>query len=132
MIQSYKDLKVYQLSFAAAMEVFKSSREFPREELYSLTDQVRRSSRSVPANIVEGWAKRHYENVFRRHIQDAIGSADETKLWLDFALECGYLAIERHKCLLDKYTEIGMMLHGLYERWRTFQKSESQKAVGED
>ncbi len=96
MIKSYMDLKVYQLAFAAANEVFKASNEVPREELYALTDQVRRSSRSVAANLVEGWAKRHYVNIFRRHIQDAIGSTDETKLWLDFASECGYLSAEQH------------------------------------
>ena len=112
------------------MDVFKASKEFPREELYSLTDQVRRSSRSIVANLVEGWAKRHYENIFRRHIQDAIGSADETKLWLDFALECGYLTIEQHNRLLEKYTEIGMMLHGLYERWGTLPKPEKPKSYG--
>lgn len=129
MVQSYKDLKVYQLAFAAANEIFRMSREFPKEELYTLTDQIRRSSRSVAANLVEGWAKRHYENIFRRHIQDAIGSADETKLWLDFALECGYLTTEEHQCLQDKYKEIGMMLNGLYDRWRTLPKAEDSKCA---
>jgi four helix bundle protein len=119
MIRSYRDLKVYQLSFSAAMDIFNLSKTFPKEELYALTDQVRRSSRSISANLVEGWAKRHYENVFRRHLQEAIGSANETKLWLDFARECGYLSLEQHDCLLDDYEEICKMLQGLYDRWRT-------------
>jgi four helix bundle protein len=132
MIQSYKDLKVYQLSFAAANEIFQLSKHFPKEELYSLTDQIRRSSRSVAANLVEGWAKRRYENIFRRHIQDAIGSADETKLWLDFAFECGYLTAEENQCLQDKYKEIGMMLHGLYDRWRTLPKADDSVSIEEE
>jgi four helix bundle protein len=132
MIQLYRDLKVYQLSFAAANEIFRMSKEFPKEELYALTDQIRRSSRSVVANLVEGWAKRHYENVFRRHILDATGSADETKLWLDFAKECGYLTSEQHQCSLNKYKEIGMMLNGLYDRWRTLPKDKTLESSVED
>jgi len=131
MIQSYKDLKVYQLSFAAASEIFNVSKTFPKEELYALTGQIRRSSRSVSANLVEGWAKRHYENIFRRHIQDAIGSADETKLWLAFALDCGYLSVEQHQCFREKYEEIGRMLHGLYHRWKTLPKV-GDRAVTEE
>ncbi len=133
MIQSYKDLKVYQLSFSAAGEIFKISKTFPKKELYSLTDQIRRASRSVGANLVEGWAKRHYENVFRRHMQDAIGSADETKYWLDVALDCGYVDPEQHSHLMAQYVEIGRMLHGLYDRWNTYAKADkSEEAVGDD
>jgi len=131
MIQSYKDLKVYQLAFASAMDIFRMTKTFPKEELYSLTDQVRRSSRSVAANLVEGWAKRHYENVFRRHILDAIGSSDETKLWLDFARECGYLDAEQHRHLMDQYEDVGRMLFGLYERWRTFPKKDEWREPDE-
>ncbi|RPH38107.1 four helix bundle protein [bacterium] len=131
MIQSYKDLKVYQLAFAAAIDIFRASKSFPKEELYSLTDQVRRSSRSVAANLVEGWAKRCYENIFRRHLVDAIGSTDETKLWLDFATECGYLTLEQHRCLQNRYNEIGMMLHGLYDRWHTLPKAEQTESLEE-
>lgn len=73
-IRSYKDLRVYQLSYSLAMELFWLTKKFPKEELYSLTDQLRRASRSMAVNIVEGWAKRHYENVFKRHLLDSIGS----------------------------------------------------------
>lgn len=122
MIQSYKDLRVYQLSYPLAMEVFWLTKKFPKEELYSLIDQLRRASRSVAVNIVEGWAKRHYENVFKRHLLDSIGSCDETKVWLDFALGCKYITAEEHKGLVERYEEVGKMLHGLFENWKTYEK----------
>jgi four helix bundle protein len=121
-IQSYKDLNVYGLSYSLAMELFWLAKKFPKEERYSLTDQLLRASRSVTANIVEGWAKRHYENVFKRHLLDSIGSCDETKLWLDFALDCKYIMADEHKGLLDRYEELGKMLHGLFENWKTYKK----------
>lgn len=120
-IQSYKDLKVYQQSYALAMDIFHLSKKFPKEELYSLTDQLRRSSRSVTANIVEGWAKRSYENIFKRHLIDAYGSCHETKLWLDFALNCQYIHQEKHSKLADSCTELGKMLYSLFENWKTYE-----------
>ena len=102
MIQSYKDLQVFGLSYELAMEVFRLTKKFPKEELYSLTDQMRRSSRSVTANIVEGWSKRRYENVFRRHLLDAIGSSDEIKVWLSFADDCNYITNDEHQALTAK------------------------------
>jgi len=122
MIQSYKDLNVFQLSYSLAMEIFWLTKEFPKEELYSLIDQVRRASRSVTANIVEGWAKRRYENVFKRHLIDSIGSCDETKLWLDFGFDCKYIAVAKHDSLVSRYEELGKMLHGLFENWKTYKK----------
>ena len=71
-------------------------------------------------NIGEGWAKRRYENVFRRHLIDAIGSCDETKIWLDFSLDCKYISDKGHKKLIDNYDEVGRMLNGLFEKWQTF------------
>ncbi|HEY3291653.1 MAG TPA: four helix bundle protein, partial [Anaerolineae bacterium] len=118
-IQTYKDLKVHQLSFSLAMEVFWLSKKFPREELFSLTDQIRRSSRSITANIVEGWAKRQYENVFKKQLLDSIGSCDETKQWLDFALACEYLTLDEHNNLTQRYNELGRMLHSLCDNWKT-------------
>ena len=118
-IQSYKDLKVHQLSFALAMEIFWLSKKFPREELYSLTDQIRRSSRSITANIVEGWAKRHYENIFKRQLLDSIGSCDETKQWLDFALACQCMTQDEYDGLVQRYNELGKMLHSLCDNWKT-------------
>jgi four helix bundle protein len=121
-IQSYRDLQVYQYSYSLAMEVFHITKTFPKEEMCSLTDQLRRSSRSVAANIVEGWAKRHYENVFKRHLLDSIGSCDETKLWLDLALDCRYITSQEHQPISDRYNELGRMLHRLFENWKTYRR----------
>ena len=119
-IQSYEDLKVFNLAYDIAMQVFWLTKEFPREELYSLTDQLRRSSRSIAANIVEGWAKRKYENVFKRHLIDSVGSCDETKLWLKFALDCKYLENAQYDNLVVQYNEVGKMLKGLHDNWKTY------------
>ena len=102
------------------MEVFRLTKKFPKEELYSLTDQVRRSSRSVTANIVEGWSKRRYENVFKRHLLDAIGSSDETKAWLAFAADCKYITSDERQTLTGRFDELGKMLHRLFENWKTY------------
>ena len=120
MIKTYKDLEVYKLSYKLAMGEFWATKKFPKDELYSLTTQIRDSSRSVPANIGEGWAKRRYENVFRRHLIDAIGSCDETKIWLDFSLDCKYISDKECKRLIDSCDEVGRMLNGLFEKWQTF------------
>ena len=116
-LSSIHDLEVYQLSFEAAMMVFEASKEFPREERYSLTDQLRRSSRSVPANIREGFAKRRYKNVFVRHLADAWGSAEETRTWLDLALACKYLSSDMHEKLAQTYDRVCAMLFKLHRRW---------------
>lgn len=102
------------------MEVFAISKSFPKDEIYSLTNQIRRSTRSVTANIVEGWAKRDFENIFKRHLLDAFGSCAETKLWLDFARDCDYLAVEGHKSLYERYEQLSKMLHRLLENWKTY------------
>ncbi len=119
-IKTYRDLNVYQLSYATAMEIFEISKLFPREETYSLTDQIRRSSRSIPANIGEGWAKRKYKNVFLKHLLDANGSCEETKIWLDFANDCRYINTDQHKDLTNKYNRIGAMFNSLIKNWKTF------------
>ncbi|MFA6281749.1 MAG: four helix bundle protein [Candidatus Omnitrophota bacterium] len=119
-IQKCKDLDVYNLSFDLAMEIFKETKIFPREELYSLVDQIRRSSRSVPANIREGFAKRRYPEVFIRHLNDALGSSEETITWLDFAYQCVYLSKEKHKVLHSQYEKIGAMLYKLMNNWEKF------------
>lgn len=119
-IKSYRDLKVFQLSYSSAMEVFNLTKRFPREELYSLTDQIRRASRSVSSNIVEGWAKREYENIFKRQLVDAVGSCEETKLWLKFALDCEYISPDDFRTQSEKWDEVGKMLHGLHDNWRTY------------
>ncbi|MBW2468532.1 MAG: four helix bundle protein [Deltaproteobacteria bacterium] len=118
-IQSVKDLKVYRLAFELAMKVFELTKKFPKEEKYSLTDQIRRSSRSVPLNIREGYAKRRYENLFIRHLNDAMGSSEETRGWLDFALGCGYIDQDERDGLDKKYDEVNAMLYSLMNRWES-------------
>ena len=116
-----RDLKVYQLAFRLAMEIFDESKRFPNEERYSLTDQIRRSSRSVATNIAEGYRKRRYPNMFISKLADADGEGTETQVWLDFAVSCGYLVKERGKQLVYGYEEVGRMLGGMLlhpERFR--------------
>lgn len=111
LIGGVKELRVYQLAYKTAMEVFGQSRSFPSDERYSLTSQIRRSSRSVAANIAEGYRKRQYPAMFSSKLADADAEATETGVWLDFARDCGYLAPEVHRQLVAAYYEIGRMLH---------------------
>ena len=106
MIQSHEELEVYQLAFKTAMRIFEVSKEFPREETYSLTDQIRRSSRSVCANISEGWRKRRYEAAFVSKLNDSESEAAETQTWIRFAVKCGYLANEVGQELQQTYDHI--------------------------
>lgn len=111
--QGFRDLKVYRLAFNLAMEIFDESKKFPPEERYSLTDQIRRSSRSVPANIAEGYRKKQYSRMFVSKMADADGEATETQVWLDFAHACGYLSETRQLELRTGYDEVGRMLGGM-------------------
>lgn len=120
MIRTLKDLGVYELSYQMAMEIFLMTKNFPKDEVYSLTGQIRRASRSVPANIAEGWAKRRYKDVFLHQLTDATGSCEEVKVWLDFSRDCGYIEQGAHKKLFDSYNKIGAMLFGLITNWRKF------------
>src|SRR4051812_31297614 len=90
-IRNHRDLDVYLRAMGAAMELFELSKGFPREEMYSLTDQVRRSSRIVCANLAEAWRRRRYELVFVSKLSDAETEAAETQVWIEFAVKCGYL-----------------------------------------
>ena len=112
-MRGFRDLKVYQLAYKLAMEVFEESKTFPKEERYSLTDQVRRSSRSVPGNIAEGYRKRMYPKMFVSKMADADAEAAETQVWLDFAYDCVYLSQKRHDELIEGYEEVGKMLGGM-------------------
>ena len=109
-ITSAKDLIVYEKAYALAMRVFELSKQFPVEEKYSLTDQIRRSSRSVCANLREAWAKRRYPAHFVSKLSDCDGENSETDSWLDFARDCGYLSPKDHRDLADVCTEVGRML----------------------
>jgi len=110
MMRGHRDLKVYQLAYKLAMEIFKLSKSFPKEERYSLTDQIRRSSRSVAANIVEAFRKRRYRNMFVSKWADADSEAAETQVWTDFAHDCGYLSQKQQDELIGGYENVGRML----------------------
>ena len=120
MAGSFKDLKVYQLAFEAAILIHTISNAFPKGEKYSLTDQIRRSSRSVCANIGEAYRKRIYPKHFTSKITDADGEATETSIWLDFALEFGYVSKENFSFLQTKYVEIGRMLNSMANKPEKF------------
>ena len=109
-MQGHRGLRVYQLAYKLAMDIFQISKGLPREERYALTDQIRRSSRSVAANIVEGYRKRQYLNVLVSKLADADGEAGETQVWLDFARDCGYVSVEAHDELVAGFQEVGQML----------------------
>lgn len=109
-IKAHRDLKVFQLSFEAGMEIFNISKSFPKEETYSLTDQIRRSSRSVSANIAEAFRKRRYPKHFVSKLSDSEAEAAETQVWLDYASSCGYISSEVHSSLNDKYDHILSMI----------------------
>ena len=109
-IRIHTDLKVYQLSFEAGMDVFELSKRFPNEEKFSLTDQIRRSSRSVSSNIAEAWRKRRYPKSFISKLSDSEGEAAETQVWLNYALACKYIDTEKHDNLYDKYDHIISMI----------------------
>jgi four helix bundle protein len=109
-IRSHKELQVYQRAFAAAMEIFQITKSFPRDEVFSLTDQIRRSSRSVNMNLAEGWRKRRYRAAFVAKLSDAEGEAAETQTSLEFALACGYIDELTAARLTDEYEQLLRML----------------------
>ena len=126
-MQGHRDLKVYQLAYKLAMEIFHLSKHFPREELYSLTDQIRRSSRSVAANIAEGFRKRRYPNMLVSKLTDSDDEATETQVWLDFALDCGYMSQDNRDRLTAGYEEVGKMLSGMMAHPEKFAPGQPQQ-----
>jgi len=114
-IEGFRELRVYRAAFEAAMDIFRLTRQFPPDERYSLTGQIRRFSRSVCANIAESWRKRRYPAAFVAKLSDAEAEAAETQVWLEFSLECGYLTGPEARTLLDLYDKIQaqlvLMLH---------------------
>ncbi len=115
-IQRHNDLEVYQRAFDAAMQIFEATRSFPKEETYSLTDQIRRSSRSVCSNLAEAWRKRRYEAAFISKLSDAESEAAETQVWIEFAVKCKYMTRDQATALYKTYdgiiaTIVGMITH---------------------
>jgi four helix bundle protein len=108
--QNHTDLRVYQMAFEVAMAIFELSKQFPKEERYSLTDQIRRSSRSVCANLAEAWRKRLYEAAFIAKISDAMAEAAETQTWIAFAVQCQYCEQIQGQTLHQNYDQILSML----------------------
>jgi len=121
-IRSYRDLDVFREAYAAALEVSRVSKRLPPMEQYELARQMRRAARSIPANIVEGWGKRASTAEFKRYLQIAIGSCDETRMWLELSKDEGYLSVTDCQPLKDRYNRIGAMLGSLWKQWRSFAK----------
>ena len=117
---SFRDLEVYQLSRELQKEIFVITKKFPKEEMYSLTDQIRRSSRSVGGQIAEAWAKRRYEKHFISKLTDADGEQQETQHWIETAFDCDYITESLAKNLLSKYSSVGRMLNSMIEKSNQF------------
>ncbi len=118
--KSFRDLIVYQKARSVAKAIFDVTKSFPREEMYSLTDQMRRSSRSIGAQIAEAWAKRRYEKHFISKLTDADGEQQETQHWVDTAENCGYLEKEEAEKLNTDLNEIGRMLNAMTDKSNQF------------
>jgi four helix bundle protein len=119
-VKGFRDLEVYKLARQLSKEIFEISMKFPNEEMYSLTDQVRRSSRSVGAQIAEAWGKRRYQKHFVSKLTDAVGEELETQHWIEAAQDCAYLSPETSTGLLEKYDTLGKMLNSMINKSASF------------
>ena len=120
--RGYRDLNVYRLAYQLALDIHEITKKYPKEEKYSLTDQIRRSSRSVPANLAEAWKKRRYEKAFISKLIDCAGEAGETEVWLDFSKDFGYIKDDQYQEVMDKYDEVNRMLYGMINKADKFCK----------
>ena len=118
--ESFKDLLVYQKAREVAKEVYKITQSFPKEEMYSLTDQVRRSSRSIGAQIAEAWGKRRYEKHFISKLTDADAEQLETQHWIEIAEDCNYVVHAQVLQIINKLSEIGRMLNSMMKKAKQF------------
>ncbi len=116
----FRDLIVYQLSYKLALEIFELTKQFPKEEKYSLVDQIRRSSRSIPTNIAEAWYHRKYSKSFVSKLIDCTGEAGETEVWIDFSFDFGYIKQNQKDYFIDKYEEVIKMLYGMISQPEKF------------
>lgn len=119
-VKSYKELEVYLLAKQLSYEIFELTKLFPKEERYSLIDQIRRSSRSVGAQIAEAWAKRRYEKHFISKLTDADGEQQETQHWIETSLDCKYIDKDKYDYFLSKYSEVGKMLQSMINKSSLF------------
>jgi four helix bundle protein len=129
--QSFRDLIVYQKSRQLQREIFKLTKSFPKDEMFSLTDQIRRSSRSIGANLAEAWAKRRYEKHFISKLTDSDGEQMETQHWIETALDCEYIDQKTSSQIIEKCLEIGRMLGGMMEKSEMF-CGEPSRAIREE
>jgi four helix bundle protein len=121
-IKTYKDLNVFRESYQLALDVSRASRLFPGHEQFELGRQLRRAARSVPVNVVEGWAKRASAIEFKRFLQISIGSCEECKFWLEMSRDEGYLNPEKCDELANRFNLVGAMLRSLWKNWQSFAK----------
>jgi len=119
-VRTVRDLKVYRKAFDSAMEIFELTKKFPKEERYSLTDQMRRASRSVCSNLSEGWRKRRYKAVFLNKLTDSGQEAAETQTWLEFSLHFKYIDEETFYRLDESYEHIFAMLYSMEKKADSF------------
>jgi four helix bundle protein len=117
-IRTYHDLDVFREAYSAALDVSRLCKRLPPMEQYELARQLRRAARSIPANIVEGWGKRASTPEFKRYLQIAIGSCDETRMWLDLSRDEGYILEKECQEIKERYNRIGAMLSSLWKQWR--------------
>jgi four helix bundle protein len=119
-VNSFRDLIVYQKAYKLAMEIYEVSKGFPKEEKYSLTDQMRRSSRSVTSNIAEVWARKHYLKSFVNKLTDSLGEEYKTEVWLDYSHDAKYITIDKYSEIINEYNEVRKMLISMInhpEKW---------------
>jgi four helix bundle protein len=127
-VKRFNELEVYQLARKLSLSIFQYTKNFPKEEMYWLTDQIRRSSRSVGAQIAEAWAKRRYEKHFISKLTDADGEQQETRHWIETAFDCGYLTQQQSEALLNGYDSIGRMLNGMMNKANQFCRKKADEA----
>jgi four helix bundle protein len=127
LVRNHEDWEVYQIAFEAAMKIFELTQRFPKEERYSLTDQIRRSSRSVCANLAEAWRKRIYKAAFISKLSDSAAEAAETQTWLAFAMRCGYLNQDAGEDLKQTYDQVLGRLVNLINNANRWVISKGQK-----
>ncbi len=125
-IRSFREMEVYKLALKESEKIFMMTKEFPKEERYSLTDQIRRSSRAVNALVAEAWARRRYKAAFINKINEALGETMETQAWLDHALACEYINSSLFDEIDDAWQHVGAMLNRVIQRADDFCKSASK------
>jgi len=127
LIKSFRELEVYKLALAEAKKIFLLTKNFPKDETYSMSSQIRRSSRAVSAMLAESWARRIYPASFVNKLNEALGEAMETQAWLDHALNCGYIDSKQHGELDDAWQHIGAMINRMMQQSNSFCKSIAKK-----